>query len=181
MAHLPEHSIELEVVLLQFLYEGKRDIRIVPLVVGSFQDTVITGGSPREMNDIGRMIEALRAVRRDTLEPICYLISGDLAHIGPKFGDEDPVKEPQSDRQQGAGPGHPARRRGGRPGGVLPRDCRRGRLSSNLRLATHVHVASRQSVRRGERSSTTINLSTRAVMRASALPAWRFTDERSQV
>jgi hypothetical protein len=35
-AHLHEHSIELEVVLLQYLYEGKRDIRIVPLVVGPF-------------------------------------------------------------------------------------------------------------------------------------------------
>src|SRR5262249_38605747 len=31
MAHLPEHSIELEVVFLQYLYEGVRPIRIVPL------------------------------------------------------------------------------------------------------------------------------------------------------
>src|SRR5262249_35023684 len=37
-AHLPEHSIELEVVVLQYLYERVRDIRIVPLVVGSFYD-----------------------------------------------------------------------------------------------------------------------------------------------
>ena len=34
-----------------------------------------------------RMVEALRAVERETKEPICYVISGDLAHIGPKFGD----------------------------------------------------------------------------------------------
>jgi hypothetical protein len=33
MAHLPEHSIELEVVFLQYLFEGKRPFRIVPLVV----------------------------------------------------------------------------------------------------------------------------------------------------
>ena len=45
-AHLPEHSIELEVVLLHYLYEGKRDIRIVPLVVGSFEDCVLTGFEP---------------------------------------------------------------------------------------------------------------------------------------
>src|SRR5262249_29519398 len=38
MAHLPEHSIELEVVFLQYLYEDLRPIRIVPLVVGSFED-----------------------------------------------------------------------------------------------------------------------------------------------
>jgi AmmeMemoRadiSam system protein B len=86
-AHLPEHSIELEVVLLQYLFEGRRDLRIVPLVVGSFQDCVSTGERPSEVEDIGRMIAALRAVERETPEPICYLISGDLAHIGPKFGD----------------------------------------------------------------------------------------------
>jgi MEMO1 family protein len=94
MAHLPEHSIELEVVFLQYLYEGRRPIRIVPLVVGSFQDCVDGGVTPAAQQDIGRMIEALRAAESATPEPICYLISGDLAHIGPKFGDPEPVGEP---------------------------------------------------------------------------------------
>jgi predicted class III extradiol MEMO1 family dioxygenase len=30
-------------------------------------------------------------VERETPEPICYLVSGDLAHLGPKFGDLLPV------------------------------------------------------------------------------------------
>jgi MEMO1 family protein len=94
VAHLPEHSIELEVVFLQYLYEKKRPFRIVPLVVGSFQDCVDTGLPPSAQNDIGRMVEALRRAEAETNEPICYLISGDLAHIGPKFGDPDPVTEP---------------------------------------------------------------------------------------
>jgi AmmeMemoRadiSam system protein B len=90
-AHLPEHSIELEVVLLQYLYQGRRDIRIVPMVVGSFQDCVDRGRAPLRHGDIGRMIEALRRVEAETPEPICYIISGDLAHIGPKFGELAPV------------------------------------------------------------------------------------------
>jgi AmmeMemoRadiSam system protein B len=94
MAHLPEHSIELEVVLLQYLYEGKRPIRIVPLVVGSFHDCVARGTEPTKRDDIRRMVAALRAAERETPEPVCYLISGDLAHIGPKFGDNEPVAEP---------------------------------------------------------------------------------------
>jgi AmmeMemoRadiSam system protein B len=101
-AHLPEHSIELEVVFLQFLFEGIRPIRIVPLLVGSFHDCVQFDQAPENVPDIGRMIEALQAVERETDEPICYVISGDLAHIGPKFGDRGPVSEPQvghSDRQ----------------------------------------------------------------------------------
>jgi AmmeMemoRadiSam system protein B len=93
-AHLPEHSIELEVVFLQYLYEKRRPIRIVPLVVGSFHDCVEEGLAPSRADDIGRMISALQNAEAETSEPICYIISGDLAHIGPKFGDPDPVAEP---------------------------------------------------------------------------------------
>ncbi|MGE3805110.1 MAG: AmmeMemoRadiSam system protein B [Gemmataceae bacterium] len=92
LAHLPEHSIELEVVFLQYLYEKKRDVRIVPLLVGSFHDCVGAGAVVGA--DIHRMVEALRRVEAETDEPICYLISGDLAHIGPKFGDFKRVGEP---------------------------------------------------------------------------------------
>jgi MEMO1 family protein len=88
-AHLPEWSIELEVVFLQYLYEGKRPIRIVPLVVGSFHDAVHSGKDPTQCEDIARMIEALRHTVAETPEPICTIISGDLAHIGPKFDDDD--------------------------------------------------------------------------------------------
>jgi AmmeMemoRadiSam system protein B len=90
-AHLPEHSIELEVVLLQYLYENRRPIRIVPLLVGSFLDCVLLESAPSARVDIGRMLEALRQAEAQTPEPICYIISGDLAHLGPKFGDPEPV------------------------------------------------------------------------------------------
>jgi hypothetical protein len=91
LAHIPEHSIELEVVVLHYLYENRRPIRIVPLVVGTFGDCTETGQSPREQDDIARMIAALRRAEEATPEPVCYLISGDLAHIGPKFGDSKPL------------------------------------------------------------------------------------------
>jgi AmmeMemoRadiSam system protein B len=99
-AHLPEHSIELEVVPLQFLYEGKRDIRIVPLVVGPFEDCVRTGLPPTRADDIDGMVRALSAVEKEMNEPICYLISGDLAHIGPKFGDLQQVCQRQLDHSR---------------------------------------------------------------------------------
>lgn len=102
LAHYPEHSIELEVVFLQFLFENIRPIRIVPLVVGSVRDCIDSGLSPAAQSDIRRMITALQQVEAETPEPICYIISGDLAHIGPKFGDDDPVSDAQLDhsRQQ---------------------------------------------------------------------------------
>ncbi len=90
-AHLPEHSIELEAVMLQYLLEGIRPFRIVPLLVGSFSDCVETGSAPETQDDIARMITALRTIEAESNEPICYIISGDLAHIGPKFHDPEPV------------------------------------------------------------------------------------------
>jgi len=94
LAHLPEHSIELEVVFLQFQYQDQRPFRIVPLVVGSFQDAVDRAENPKQISDIQRMISALRQAESESREPVCYIISGDLAHLGPKFDDPEPVREP---------------------------------------------------------------------------------------
>lgn len=93
LAHFPEHSIELEVVLLQYLLDGKRDFRIVPLLVGSFGDCVQRNRMPNTAFDIRRMIDAMRKVVADTEEKVCFVISGDLAHIGPKFDDPEPVDD----------------------------------------------------------------------------------------
>jgi AmmeMemoRadiSam system protein B len=93
-AHFPEHSVELEVVLLHYLYE-KRPFRIVPLVVGSFYDCMRFDRPPDETDDISRMVRALREAERATPGRVCYVISGDLAHIGPKFDDPEPVHEAQ--------------------------------------------------------------------------------------
>jgi hypothetical protein len=91
--HLPEHSIELEAVILQYLLEKRRDFRIVPLIVGPFQDALEGGEAPIKRKDISNMIQALRKAEAETQEPICYIISGDLAHIGPKFGDLEKIND----------------------------------------------------------------------------------------
>jgi MEMO1 family protein len=93
-AHVKEHSIELEVVAMQYIF-GTKPFRIVPLLVGSFSDCVDDRSRPEAREDIGRMIHALRVAEVEAGEKICYVISGDLAHIGPKFRDERPVSEAQ--------------------------------------------------------------------------------------
>jgi AmmeMemoRadiSam system protein B len=92
-AHAAEHSIELEVVGMQYAFGDKRPFRIVPLVVGSFFDCVGGRVSPSQKEDVARMIAALKQAEAEAGEPVCYVISGDLAHIGPKFDDEDLVSE----------------------------------------------------------------------------------------
>jgi AmmeMemoRadiSam system protein B len=88
VAHAPEHSIELEAVLLKFLLARRRAFKIVPLLTGSIGDRVRGRANPADADDLARMVAALRAAEAACAEPVCYVISGDLAHIGPKFGDK---------------------------------------------------------------------------------------------
>jgi AmmeMemoRadiSam system protein B len=93
VAHFPEHSIELHVVILQHLMQQRGgDFRIVPILVGTFQDVIDRGEEPTESEAIGRMVKTLRKAEAAATGKVCYLISGDLAHIGPKFGDGEPVQ-----------------------------------------------------------------------------------------
>ena len=92
-AHAAEHSIELEVVGMQFAFGDRRPFRIVPLLVGSFFDCVGTRTRPSEKRDVCRMMRALAEAEAEAGEKVCYVISGDLAHIGPKFDDPDLVDE----------------------------------------------------------------------------------------
>jgi hypothetical protein len=92
LAHLREHSIEFQVVLLQHCL-GDRPFRIVPLLVGSFQDCIANETLPHAQADIYLMIQALRRAEAESRARVCYIASGDLAHIGPKFGDPAPVDE----------------------------------------------------------------------------------------
>ena len=93
-AHLPEHSIEIEVAGLQFLFPH-RPFRIVPLLVGSFGDCVRSRRSPSASEDIARMVRALQVAEAAAGEDVCYVISGDLAHIGPKFRQPGPLTSEQ--------------------------------------------------------------------------------------
>lgn len=91
LGHLPEHSIELEVVFLQHVLGPSRPFRIVPMVVGSFDPILGKRGRPETEACISKMAAALRLAESMAGEPVCHVISGDLAHIGPKFGDPEPV------------------------------------------------------------------------------------------
>ncbi len=95
-AHQPEHSIELELPLLQHARSKRPDYAIVPLLVGSFSDTVDQRRSPAKFEEIQRMIEAIRSAEEACGEEVCYIVSGDLAHVGPKFGDRSKVTEKTS-------------------------------------------------------------------------------------
>jgi MEMO1 family protein len=60
----------------------------VPILVGSFHECVARQINPAEMVHIADFIQAIREVSSAHAEPVCYIVGGDLAHVGMKFGDQ---------------------------------------------------------------------------------------------
>jgi AmmeMemoRadiSam system protein B len=90
LIHKREHSIEFQVIFLQFLYPG-RPFEIVPILCGSFHEAIERSISPWEIPEIREFIEALRKAVRSIDREVCPIASADLAHIGVQFGDETPA------------------------------------------------------------------------------------------
>jgi MEMO1 family protein len=88
LAHRSEHSIEFQVLFLRYLLGPARKCRVVPILVGSFHECVERQVNPAEVVHIADFIQAIREVATERAEPICYIVGGDLAHVGMKFGDQ---------------------------------------------------------------------------------------------
>jgi AmmeMemoRadiSam system protein B len=85
--HRKEHSIELAAVWLHRLRRGAAP-RIVPVLCGSFHRFTDGENDPAQDRRIDQAIEAIRmtTVGRRML----VVAAGDLAHVGPEFGDPEP-------------------------------------------------------------------------------------------
>jgi len=94
LAHRTEHSIEFQAVLLRYLLGGRRDFAIVPILVGSFHDLMAGGAGPIDDPEVGRMIGALREAEAASGKKVAYIGGVDFCHVGPEFGDRDPVDDP---------------------------------------------------------------------------------------
>jgi AmmeMemoRadiSam system protein B len=91
LSHRTEHSIEFQVVFLQYVLGGRRDFSIVPILVGSFHDLMERGVDPIDDPDVARFIQALRAAESASGRKVAYIGGIDLCHVGPEFGDPSPV------------------------------------------------------------------------------------------
>lgn len=86
-AHRIEHSIELHLIFLQYLWQ--HDFTILPILVGSFDELLYmeNGKKGEQIQNFTDYLNQKYADDPDTL----FMISGDLAHIGRKFGDPVPA------------------------------------------------------------------------------------------
>lgn len=97
LAHRTEHSIEFQVVFLQYVLGGVRDFSIVPILVGSFHDLMESGREPIDDPEVRRFVDALRAAESASAGKVAYIGGIDMGHIGPEFGDSDLLDRPMLD------------------------------------------------------------------------------------
>lgn len=87
LAHQNEHSIELQIVLLQKYFEGRK-FTILPVLVGSFYDFILKEEMPWANAKVQNFVEILNKTINEMNKKPAYIASVDFGHIGRKFGDD---------------------------------------------------------------------------------------------
>jgi MEMO1 family protein len=83
--HAVEHSIEFQVIFLQTIYGP--DVRILPILCGSFGRSVYTGGAPEDDGDVEQFFGRLRQVAARENNRLFWVLGVDMAHMGNRYGD----------------------------------------------------------------------------------------------
>ncbi len=82
VAHRPEHSLELHITALKHMW-GDKPFRVVPILV--------TMEACASSDVLSRAVAALQDAIAGSGAEAVWCISGDLAHVGRKFGDAEPA------------------------------------------------------------------------------------------
>src|SRR5438309_9900438 len=84
--HAVEHSIEFQVVFLQHLFGP--DIRIVPILCGSYATSIYVKGQPEDQSEVAAFLDALGEIGARERNRILFVLGIDMAHIGRRYGDK---------------------------------------------------------------------------------------------
>jgi AmmeMemoRadiSam system protein B len=94
LAHRAEHSIEFQAVCLRYLARLRTrpdPIRIVPILASFVHECLARGHDPATEPAIAGGLDALREAMAAVPRRYCLIAGADLAHVGPRFGDPEPV------------------------------------------------------------------------------------------
>jgi AmmeMemoRadiSam system protein B len=91
LAHRIEHSIEFQAVFLRYLFDGRRDIAIVPVLTSFAHEALARGRRPEDDPRVPRFLDALAETIAASGRRVALVAGADLAHVGPRFGDPEPV------------------------------------------------------------------------------------------
>ena len=125
--HRTEHSVEFPMLFLQYVQAHAELPRyaVVPVLLGGVDRYLHAGEDPLQAPEITAELTALRAAVRASGKRALYLLSVDLAHIGPKFGHRERVDDAAAAACEQADRKLLGLRRAVRCGRIHPRPARR--------------------------------------------------------
>jgi len=86
LLHRNEHSIEFQALFLAWAL-GTIGYQVVPILVSSFHEMVLSGETPAYDPRVGGFLEALRTELEAESRRVLIIAGVDFAHVGKKFGD----------------------------------------------------------------------------------------------
>jgi AmmeMemoRadiSam system protein B len=98
--HKREHSLEFQAVFVKHLV-GRRKVRIVPILCG-IGDSQRTGRCPEDDPRSEDFLRAVRDVVGRRADRTVVIAGADLAHVGPRFGDQAAYDEEQREELERA-------------------------------------------------------------------------------
>ncbi len=84
--HAVEHSIEFQVLFLQSIFGP--DISILPILCGSYAQSIYRGGKPEANENVNRFLGALGEIGAREGSRLLWVLGIDMAHMGRRYGDE---------------------------------------------------------------------------------------------
>lgn len=91
LAHRAEHSIEFQAVFLRYLFAGHREVTVVPVLTSFVHEALVQGKRPEHDVRVARFLEALDDTVATCGRRVAFVAGADLAHVGPRFGDPEPI------------------------------------------------------------------------------------------
>ncbi|HEY2012097.1 MAG TPA: AmmeMemoRadiSam system protein B [Bryobacteraceae bacterium] len=83
--HSFEHTIEFQVIFLQHILGP--DVRILPILCGSFAHSLYRGGNPENTDGVKAFLEALGELNDREGKRLLWVLGVDMAHMGARYGD----------------------------------------------------------------------------------------------
>jgi len=91
LAHRNEHSIEFQAVFLQYLYAGRREITVVPVLTSFVHEALAQRRRPEDDARVRAFLDALAETASAGRRKVAFIAGADLAHMGTRFGDPEPI------------------------------------------------------------------------------------------
>ncbi|MEZ6035831.1 MAG: AmmeMemoRadiSam system protein B [Planctomycetota bacterium] len=93
LIHRDEHSLEFQVLWLQHLHQrhfGERPFRVACFLCGALPSA---DGDPLREPWLQELLSTFRDAAAATRGRVCFVAGADLAHLGPFFGDPEPIDD----------------------------------------------------------------------------------------